>query len=135
MQRTSEVDFSVVQKMQITYNECIYNTTLVLNESNLTIDFIDGENLLCGANVLLTENKYEINYMDMAFRGEKTQLVTAFLPCIIYNFIFSFEDKIILDSYDKERECFYLKKNVNGYFITLECYETDDNKLYSMEIK
>ena len=121
--------------MQVSYNEYIYNISLSLNEKTLLIEFIDGENLLCGANIQLTENNYQINYNDIIFCGDKSQLINSFLPCVIYDFIFSFEEKILLDSYDKEKECFYLKKNINDYFITLECYEAEDKKLYSMEIK
>ena len=135
IQRTSDVDFSSPKNMQVSYNEYIYNISLSLNEKTLLIEFIDGENLLCGANIQLTENNYQINYNDIIFCGDKSQLINSFLPCVIYDFIFSFEDKIILNSYDKEKACFFIKKEVNGFFVTLECYETENDKFYSMEIK
>ena len=71
----------------------------------------------------------------MAFNGNISELSHSSLPVIIYSFILSFEEKILLDAFDKSQECYYLKKNVSGYFITLECYETEDNKFYSMKIK
>lgn len=135
LQSSSEVDFSTPQKVQISFNEQLYDTTIVLNNSKLEINFINEKNLIGGAYVSLTEKNYKITYKDMVFSGEKSQLATSFLPLVIYDFIFSFQEKILLDTYDKDRECFYLKKNVNGYFVTLECYEADDKKLYSMEIK
>lgn len=135
LQSTSDVDFSTPQKVQIYFNEQIYDTTLVLNNSKLEINFTNEKDLIGGAYVSLTENSYKITYKDMVFSGEKSELAPSFLPLIIYDFIFSFEEKILLDSYDKEKEWFYLKKNINDYFITLECYEANDKKLYSMEIK
>lgn len=135
LQRSSEVDFSTPQKVQISFNENIYNITVVLNGSKLEINYIDEKDLMSGAYVCLTDKNYKMTYKDMVFNGEKTSLTNSFLPCIIYNFIFSFEDKIILDSYDKEQQCYSIEKNVNGYFITFECYETESDKIYSMEIK
>ena len=135
IQRTSDVDFSSSQKMQISYNEYIYSTILVLKGNSLHIEFVDGENLLCGAAVQITKNNYKLNYNNMVFKGEKSQLVNSFLPCIIYDFLFSFEGKIQLDSYDNDKGCFFIKKEINGFFVTLECYETDEDNYYSMEIK
>ena len=57
--------------------------------------------LIGGAYVSLTENSYKITYKDMVFSGEKSELAPSFLPLIIFDFIFSFEGKILLDSYDK----------------------------------
>lgn len=135
LQSSSEVDFSTPQKVQISFNEHIYDTIIVFNASKLEINFINEKDLINCAYVCLTENKYKINYKDMVFDGERASLTNSFLPCLIYGFIFPFEDVILLDFYNKERECFYIKKNVNGYFVTLECYEADDKNIYSMEIK
>lgn len=135
LQSSPEVDFSTPQKVQISYNEQIYDTTIVLNDSKLEINFTNEKILIGGAYVSLTDKTYRITYKDMMFNGEISDLTTSFLPCIIYNFLFSFEEKILLDSYDKEKECYYLKKNVNGYFITFECYENEDENFYCIEIK
>lgn len=135
LQGTSEVDFSTPQKLQISFNEHIYDTTIVLNNSKLEINFSNEKDLLDGAYVCLTEKDYKITYKDMIFNGSISELSHSFLPNIIYKFIFSFEDNVLLETYDKNRECYYIKKSVNGYFVTLECYEKDDSKFYSMEIK
>ncbi len=135
LQSSSEVDFLIPQKVQVSFNEHIYDTTIVLNDSTLEMNFIDEKDLMNGAYVSITEKTYKITYKDMVFEGENSDLATSFLPCVIYDFVFSFQDEIILDSYNKERECYFVKRGINGYFITLECYETNDNKFYSMEIK
>lgn len=135
VQRTSEVDFSTPLKVQISFNEHIYNTTLVLKDCKFEMNFIDEKDLLDGAYVCLSEISYKITYKDMAFNGEKSDLTSSFLPCIIYSFFNSFNGEIVFDSYDKERESFFVKRNINGYFIVLECYEGDNSKFYSMEIK
>ncbi len=135
LQSYSEVDFSTPQKVQISFNEHIYDTTIVLNTSKLEINFINEKDLISGAYICLTENKYKITYKDMAFEGERNSLTNSFLPCVVYSFLSSFGETIVLDNYDKERECYNIKKNINSYFVSLECYETDDNKFYSMEIK
>lgn len=135
LQSSSEVDFSTPQKVQISFNGHIYDTTIVLNKTKLEMNFINEKDLVNGAYVRLTEKDYKITYKDMIFEGLFSELTVSFLPCIIYNFILSFEESVLLDTYDKDRECFYVKKNVNGYFITLECYEKEDKKFYSMEIK
>lgn len=135
LQSSSEVDFSIPQNVQITFNEHVYDTILVFNKSKLEVNFTNDKDLLSGAYVCLVDGVYKITYKDMAFNGNISELSHSFLPEIIYSFILSFEEKILLDAFDKSQECYYLKKNVNGYFITLECYETEDNKFYSMEIK
>ncbi len=135
LQSTSEVDFSTSQRVQISFNEHIYDSCVVLKNSKLEINFIDEKDLLDGAYICLSEDSYKITYKDMVFNGSFSELTPAFLPCVIYNFLFSFEGKIILDSYDKERLCYYVKKNINGYFVTFECFENNGDKHYSMEIK
>ncbi len=135
LQSSSEVDFSTPQNVQITFNEHVYDTTIVFNKSKLEVNFTNDKDLLSGAYVCLVDGVYKITYKDMAFNGNISELSHSSLPVIIYSFILSFEEKILLDAFDKSRECYYLKKNVNGYFVTLECYESDDNKFYSMEIK
>ncbi len=123
------------QNVQISFNEHIYDTTIVFNNSKFEVNFNNENDLLNGAYVCLNKKDYKITYKDMVFKGAISELSDSFLPCIFYNFIISFEDGILLDTYDKERDCFFVKRNVNGYFITLECYEADDKKLYSIEIK
>lgn len=134
-QSYSEVDFSSPQKVQISFNENIFDAVIALNDSKLEINFINEKNLIGGAYVCLTENSYKITYKDMVFSGDKSQLTTSFFPVIIYDFIFSFEDNILLDTYNNEKECYYLNKNINGYFLTLECYKNNDKNFYSIEIK
>ncbi len=135
LQNSSEVDFSTPQKVQISYNENIYDVTIVINTSKLEVNFINEKDLISGACICLSENKYKITYKDMVFNGERTSLTNSFLPCVIYSFLTSFGEIIVLDNYDKERECYYVKKNINGNFVTLECYEADNDKFYSLEIK
>ncbi len=135
LQSTSEVDFSVPQKVQISVNEHIYDTTIVFKDSKLEINFVNEKDLINGAYVCLSENGYKITYMDMVFEGERASLTSSFLPCVVYSFLTSFDEKILLDNYDKVRQCYYVKRSIGGCFIKLECYETDDNKYYSMEIK
>ncbi len=135
LQSPSDVDFSTPQRLQISFNKHIYDTTFVFNKPKFEIDFINKKDLINGACVSITENEYKITYKDMVFYGERALLTNSFLPCIIYSFLCSFEETIILDNYDKDRECHYVKRDVNGYFITLECYEKEDKKYYSMEIK
>lgn len=135
IQSSSEVDFSTPQKVQISFNEHIYDTTIVFDKSKLEVNFSNEKDLLDGAYVCLTEKNYKITYMDMVFNGDISELTDSFLPCVIYSFILSMENQVLLDSYDKERECYFIKKNVNGYFVNLECYKFDENEFYSMEIK
>ena len=135
LQSSSEVDFLTPQNVQVSFNEQIYDITMVFNNSKLEINFTNKSNIIGGTNVCITKNDYKITYKDMVFNGEKSQLATSFLPVIIHDFLLSFEDCILLDSYDKDHECFFVKKNIDGYFLTLECYETDAGDFYSLEIK
>lgn len=134
IQGSSEVDFWAPQRVQITFNEHIYDTTIVFKDKRLEINLTNEKDLLNGAYICLTNSSYKMTYKDMIFKGDISELSSSFMPCIINNFLRSFEDVIILDSYDKVRQCYFIKKNVNGYFVTLECYEYNDNKFYSMEI-
>lgn len=135
IQGSSEVDFGAPQRVQITFNEHIYDTTIVLKDKRLEINFTNEKDLLNGAYICLTNSSYKITYKNMAFEGDIAELSSPFLPCVVKAFLHSFEGEIILNSYDKVRQCYYVKKNVNGYFVALECYEYNDNKFYSMEIK
>ena len=134
-QRASEVDFSTPQKVQISFNGHIYDTSIALNNSKLEINFINEKDLINGAYICFKEENYKLTYKDMVFEGVISDLSPSFLPCVIYEFVYSFEDKILLDSYDEEKECYFLKKEINGRFITFECFENKENKFYSMEIK
>lgn len=132
---SSEVDFTTPQQLQISFRNHIYDTTVVMNNTRLEINFNNEKDLLDGAYICLTEKDYKITYKDMVFNGSASQLLQSFLPCIIYSFLISFEDIILLESYDEKRECYYVQKEINGYFLNLECYENNGNKFYSMEIK
>ena len=135
IQSSSEVDFSIPQKVQVSFNEHIYDTTIVFNNSKLQVNFTNQKDLLDGAYVCLTEKNYKITYKDMVFNGDISELTDSFFPYVIYNFIYSFENKVLLDSYDKQRECYFIKKNIDGYFVNFECYKSDKTELYSIEIK
>lgn len=136
LQISSEVDFSVSQNVQISFNEHIYDTTILYNNSKLEITFVNKKELLNGAVVSLDSEKYKIIYNDMTFNGETQTLSTSFLPNIILNFLSSFEEGVLLDSFDKERNCRYSKRTVNGYIVVMEAYEKEYNKtIYSLEIK
>lgn len=131
----SEVDFTTPQKLQISFNDHIYDTVVVLNNERLEINFSNEKALLDGAYVCLTDTDYKIAYKDMSFCGDSSELSPAFLPCIIYSFLNSFEEGLLLESYDEIRECYYVKKEVDGYFLSFECYEKNDDSYYSLEIK
>lgn len=135
LQSSSEVDFSTPEKVQISYNERIYDTTIVFTKPKLEMNFINEKELMNGAYVCLNDNEYKITYKDMVFEGEKSALTNSFLPCTVYSFLSSFEGVIVLDNYDNERQCYYIKKNVDGNFVVFECYINNESNFYSMEIK
>ncbi len=130
-----EVDFSEPQKVQVSFNEHIYDTVVVFSGAKLEVNFCNEKDLVNGAYVSINKQSYKITYSDMVFEGETQTLTDSFLPYIIYEFFSSFENEIILDSYDKEKDCYSVNSNINSYFITLEAYEKNDNISYSMEIK
>ena len=135
IQTTSEVDFSVPQKVQITYNEHIYDTTISFENLKLVVKFTNEKDLLNGACVSMDKAHYKIVYNGMVFEGASSDLNQAFLPSVIYSLFESFEEVVLFDSFDKDRECYYIKKNINGSFITFERYKTESSDIYSIEIK
>ena len=135
LKSSSEVDFSTQKKVQILFNEHIYDTTIVFNNSKLEINFDNKKDLTNGACICVENSNYKITYKDMVFKGETDDLLDTFLPCILYDFLVSFGNEICFEEYDKDRECFYLKKNINGHFVLFECYETENSASYSIEIK
>ncbi len=135
LQVSSEVDFSTPQKVQISYNEHIYDTVIVFKNAKVEVNFITEKDLMSGAYVSLNPESYKITYKDMVFEGSISNLSDSFLPCVVYSFLSSFEGDIVLDSYDKEKNCHYTKRNINNYFVVLESYEKDGITNYSMEIK
>lgn len=134
LQAVSEVDFSTPQAVQVSYNEHIWNTTLVFKEGCLELNFTDEKSLMGGAYVCMDSRSYKITYGKMAFEGETKELSHSFLPHIIYSFLIS-GDSIVAESYSKEKNCAFTEVEVNGYFVILEVYEKDGNISYSLEIK
>lgn len=135
LQSSAEVDFLIPKNVQIFFNDHIYNCVIDYDGSRLQLNFSDEKDLLDGAYACLTNESYKITYKDMVFSGDFSQLSKSFLPSIIYEFLSSFDKPILLDLYDKQKECYYLKKSINSFFITLECYERDEKSFYSIEIK
>ncbi len=136
LQSVPEVDFSTPENVQILFNEHIYDSTIIYKNSKAEINFINENDLLNGAYASVNSKKYKILYNDMVFEGDKDSLSDSSLPVVIYDFFSSFENGIILDSYDKERDCYYTKKIINNYFIVFESYEKEDaTPIYSIEIK
>jgi len=135
-QSTSEVDFTTPQNVQISFNERVYDTTIEFNDYGVEINFINEKSLFNGACVTVSSKGYKISYNDLDFEGEAGALSAASLPWIVYGFFSSFENIFILDSFDKERNCYYVKRNVNNHFVVLEAYEKENEAtIYSMEIK
>lgn len=136
LQSSPDVDFSTPQKVQISFNEHIYDTTIVFKDSELDISFINHKDLLNGAHINISSQNYKISYNEMVLEGDTKTLTSSSLPIVVFSFLSSFENGIILDSFDKEGGFHYTKKSVNDCFIVLEAYEKEDNTLiYSMEIK
>ena len=46
LQSTSDVDFSKPQKVQVSFNEHIYDTTIVFNNSKLEVNFINDKDII-----------------------------------------------------------------------------------------
>lgn len=130
-----EVDFSEPQNVQISFNEHIYDTVIVFRNSKLEVNFTNEKDLMSGAYVSLDSENYKITYNDMVFEGNTSSLSNTFLPRIIYSYISSFESSIKFDSFDKQNGCYYIKRNINNYFVVFEVYENNNKFSYSMEIK
>lgn len=135
LQSYSEVNFSTPQRVQISFNNRVYDTALSFNKAKLAIELSEDNSLMSDGCVFLSENKYKITYKSMVFQGDRSALSDSFFPCIIYDYFKSYEGEIAFTGYDKERECYYTEKEINGYFITLEGYENNGSKAYSIEIK
>lgn len=135
LQSSAEVDFLTPQNVQISFNDHIYNCVVNYDGSRLKLIFSDEKDLLDGAYASITNDAYKITYKNMVFNGDFSQLSKSFLPCVLFDFLSSFDKPILLDSYDKQKECYYLKKSTNSFFVTLECYERDEKSFYSIEIK
>ncbi len=135
LQVAPEVDFSVPQNVQVTFNEHIYDTVIVFENSKLQVNFINEKDLMNGAYASLDSKNYKITYSDMVFEGSTSSLSNSFLPCIIYSFISLFDSSLNFDSYDEDKGCHYIKRNINNYFVVLEVYENGDKLNFSMEIK
>ncbi len=135
LQFSSEVNFSEPEKVQISFNDHIYDTEVIFSDSELIMNFCGDNDLFKGACVSITEENYKITYSDMIFEGDTKSLMNSFLPCIVYKFFNSFESGIILDSYDKEKGCYRIDTNLDNFFVTLEAYENNDKISYSMNIK
>ena len=135
LQVASEVDFTEPKAVQITFNEHIYNTTVVFKNNKLELNFSDGKDLIGGAYVSVDSENYKITYNGMVFEGEKTALSDSFLPSVGYSFLDSFDGLITPDSYNRDLNCFYTSVNTEDFFIVLESYEKDGKPHYSMEIK
>lgn len=131
---TLDVDLSQTVKLQVLYNEHIYNTKVSYDGQNMHMSFEDDDAPYNGTQVKINSQSYNISYMDMKFHGELKSLVTSFMPVIVYN---SFGGKSILhfEEYDVNSECYILSQNASGCFLEYSAY-TKNNEIYLyLEIK
>lgn len=135
IQGVTEVDFSSTRKVQITFNEHIYDISVVYCNGKLELNFINEKDLIGGAYVSISSDSYKITYSDMVFEGETDSLSESFLPKIVYSFISSSQGAVVLDSFDEDKNCSFVTRDIDGYFVTLEAYKTDDNLTFAFVIK
>lgn len=134
LHKFSEVDFSAQKNVQISFNKTIYNVN-IKSLNGVTEIIVDDSSLLNGLKAIFNGAQYEIHYNEMTFNGDIITLSDSFLPKVIYNLLTHFNDGVVLNSYDDYKSCYYTNVNVNNYFITIEEYQNNSQKSYSIEIK
>ena len=132
--KSSEVDFSVSKRVQVSFNKIIYNI-YITSANGITEIIVDDSSSLNGLKSTFKGEEYKIEYNNMTFKGDISTLSDSFLPKVIYNLLTHFSDGIMLNSYDDYKACYYTNVNINNYFITIEEYQNSSVKSYSIEIK
>ncbi len=123
----SDVDFSKRKKIQITYNELIYNADIQFNGRELVFEYCGDAELICGTRVTVDSDTYNIYHSGMTFDGVSGDLPSVFLPTVIYNLFADKGSVIRLESFNEDKSCFYSSFSVNEHFITVELYEGEEN--------
>lgn len=130
-----EVDFNNnVTDVQLTYRQNVYNINLSYSSGFLTISFTDEDTALCGVTYKVNSQVCRVTYGDISHDTPVENLPNTFLPLVIHKFISDFGGVISTENYNTQRECSYVSRNVFNTPVTLEVYENEENKAYSLHI-
>ena len=130
-----EVDFNNnVTDVQLTYRQNDYNIKLSYSSGLLTISFTDKDSVLCGITYKVNSQVCRVTYGDISHDTPVEKLPDSFFPMVVYKFISDFGGVIPTENYNSQRNCSYISRNVFNTPVTLEVYENEKNKSYSLHI-
>lgn len=127
--KASEVDFSVDQNIQISFNDNIYNAVVSYNGREFELIYNDNCGAVSGTVVVMNGQQYTITYKEMLFQGETDSLPQNCMPFIIYNFFRMNGSIITFTDYNSDEKISTYTCKVFNYTISLKASDNNDGTL------
>ena len=130
---TSDVDFSENKKIQVSYNNLVFDAEIEFADETLVFKYLDVPDSVI--SVELNSESYKIAYKEMVFDGEAKSLPDVFLPKIIYVFFQSQGSVLSFSDFDKESNCYALSFECLNRNLLFESYKNlNEGYSYSLTI-
>ncbi len=128
--KVSDVDFSKTYSVQITFNECVYNSEFSFDGDRLSFAYCDINENKDDIVTQINNSEYTVLYEDMVFTGEFADLPDAFLPKIIYNFFRVNGSVVTFTEYDYDNFSGVYETDISGNFFKFEMFRNSENSLF-----
>ena len=129
LKTASEVDFSVTQNIQISFNDNIYNADISYNGNEFKLIYNDNCGAVSGTAVVMNGEQYTVTYNEMIFQGETDSLPQNCLPFIIYNFFRMNGSIITFADYNYDEEISTFTGKVFNYTVSLKASDNNGGTL------
>ena len=133
-QSQSEVNFTELKDVQLTYNHNIYNVKINFSRSVLSLSFGNNGTAFDGISYKVTPDSCQITFSGLVHSFEKTHLPDNYLPVLIWQFFYENSGDLITENFDSQKGCCFLTRTINDSFIRFEVYENESNVSYTLII-
>lgn len=130
----TEVDFTEIKDVQLTYKQNLYDVRLKFTRSVLDMEFENNNTAYDGITYMVTPQNCEVNYSGLVHSFEKDVLPPNFMPNLIWQFFVEVGNPFTTENYDTHNECYYLTRTINSFFVRFEAYENQGNVSYTLII-
>ncbi len=130
----TEVNFSEITDVQLTYKQNIYDIELQFTRSVLNMSFCNNNTAYDGITYKVTPENCQVSFSGLVHSFDKDVLPESFLPVLIWQFFIENGNSIITENYDSQKECYYLTRTINNCFVKFEVYENEGNISYTLII-
>lgn len=129
-----EVDLKEKTEVQLTYNQNVYNTTLVYKNGCLVLEFSDNGDSYDGLVFTISKDCCRTTFKDVEYNIPQGTLTEKFFVNELFSFVSSFGGVLITKDFNELSGCAYVTKRQGTHTFTFEVFENDGNIAYSLKI-